>query len=209
MDNSPAIAFMKDDQGRYVYVNKPFEDLFQQKLQLLRGGTSFDWLPLTLPADPRTRLAGPLTGEPGGRKLCPRKTARRITAGVQVSITDVAGRGLLAVLVSTSLNGGAPKRLCASGPSRRDDHRFLRLCAVPWIAPGSSRRSSRIGIRLNVDRCPLHEGRRAKHAMNVANTMPTELSRRQRFDLADLKGLPRRCLRTACWYSMTHRMTNG
>ncbi|MEP6637236.1 MAG: PAS domain S-box protein, partial [Acidobacteriota bacterium] len=28
MDNSPAIAFMKDDEGRYVYVNKPFEGLF-------------------------------------------------------------------------------------------------------------------------------------------------------------------------------------
>ncbi|CAN5854514.1 hypothetical protein BH18ACI4_BH18ACI4_08230 [soil metagenome] len=45
MDNSPAIAFMKDAEGRYVYVNKPFEDLFGQKLPLLRGGTSFDWLP--------------------------------------------------------------------------------------------------------------------------------------------------------------------
>jgi two-component system, sporulation sensor kinase E len=28
MDNSPAVAFMKDDQGRYVYVNKPFERIF-------------------------------------------------------------------------------------------------------------------------------------------------------------------------------------
>jgi PAS domain S-box-containing protein len=45
MDNSPAIAFMKNDQGRYVYVNKPFEDLFGQKLRVLRGRTSFDWLP--------------------------------------------------------------------------------------------------------------------------------------------------------------------
>jgi PAS domain-containing protein len=28
MDNSPAVAFMKDAEGRYVYVNKPFERLF-------------------------------------------------------------------------------------------------------------------------------------------------------------------------------------
>lgn len=45
MDNSPAIAFMKDDEGRYVYVNKPFEGLFGPKLDFLRGKTSFDWLP--------------------------------------------------------------------------------------------------------------------------------------------------------------------
>jgi PAS domain S-box-containing protein len=46
MDNSPAVAFMKDHTGRYVYINKPFERLFGQKLDFLRGRTSFDWLPL-------------------------------------------------------------------------------------------------------------------------------------------------------------------
>ncbi len=45
MDNSPAVAFMKDDQGRYVYVNKPFERLFGKSLAFLRGKRSFDWLP--------------------------------------------------------------------------------------------------------------------------------------------------------------------
>ena len=45
MDNSPAVAFMKDAEGRYVYVNKPFERLFGEKLSFLRGRTSFDWLP--------------------------------------------------------------------------------------------------------------------------------------------------------------------
>src|SRR5207247_6102209 len=25
MDNSPAVAFMKDEEGRYLYVNQPFE----------------------------------------------------------------------------------------------------------------------------------------------------------------------------------------
>jgi PAS domain S-box-containing protein len=28
MDNSPAIAFLKDEAGRYVYVNRPFEQRF-------------------------------------------------------------------------------------------------------------------------------------------------------------------------------------
>jgi len=48
MDNSPAVAFMKDSEGRYVYVNKPFERLFGQKLTFLEGRTSFDWLPREL-----------------------------------------------------------------------------------------------------------------------------------------------------------------
>src|SRR5215813_1218996 len=45
MNNSPAIAFMKNDEGRYVYVNEPFERVFGKKLTFLRGKTSFDWLP--------------------------------------------------------------------------------------------------------------------------------------------------------------------
>jgi PAS domain S-box-containing protein len=51
MDNSPAVAFMKDHAGRYVYVNKPFERSFGQKLAFLKGRTSFDWLPPVTAAD--------------------------------------------------------------------------------------------------------------------------------------------------------------
>ena len=48
MDNSPAVAFMKDSEGRYVYVNKPFERLFGKKLSFLKGRKSYDWLPPVL-----------------------------------------------------------------------------------------------------------------------------------------------------------------
>ncbi|HEX7296026.1 MAG TPA: PAS domain S-box protein, partial [Pyrinomonadaceae bacterium] len=51
MDNSPAVAFMKDANGRYVYVNKPFERLFGKELSFLRGKTSFDWLPQPLASE--------------------------------------------------------------------------------------------------------------------------------------------------------------
>jgi PAS domain S-box-containing protein len=40
MNNSPAVAFMKDEEGRYDYVNGPFERVFGQKLSFLRGKTS-------------------------------------------------------------------------------------------------------------------------------------------------------------------------
>jgi PAS domain S-box-containing protein len=45
MNNSPAAAFMKDEEGRYVYINEPMERLFDIKFENIRGHTDFDWLP--------------------------------------------------------------------------------------------------------------------------------------------------------------------
>ena len=39
MDHSPAVAFLKDSDGKYVYTNRPFERLLQHKIQ---GKTAFD-----------------------------------------------------------------------------------------------------------------------------------------------------------------------
>lgn len=46
MDHSPTIAFIKDDQGRYLYVNRPFEESFGVEFPIaLQGRTDADWLP--------------------------------------------------------------------------------------------------------------------------------------------------------------------
>jgi PAS domain S-box-containing protein len=45
MDHSPTIAFIKDDMGRYIYANRPFEEQFAVELAKLRGRTDADWLP--------------------------------------------------------------------------------------------------------------------------------------------------------------------
>ncbi len=46
MDNSPTIAFIKDDEGRYIYVNKPYEEQFGVEFEIdLKGRTDADWLP--------------------------------------------------------------------------------------------------------------------------------------------------------------------
>jgi diguanylate cyclase (GGDEF)-like protein/PAS domain S-box-containing protein len=45
MDHSPAVAFIKDEQGRYVYANSLHERLFRVPLERLRGKTDFDFLP--------------------------------------------------------------------------------------------------------------------------------------------------------------------
>ncbi len=45
MENSPTVAFIKDDSGRYVYVNKPFEEQFGVNFQRdLLGKTDSNWL---------------------------------------------------------------------------------------------------------------------------------------------------------------------
>lgn len=45
MNHTPAMAFMKDDEGRYVYMNQPMERAFDVHLDDLRGKTDDDWLP--------------------------------------------------------------------------------------------------------------------------------------------------------------------
>ncbi len=44
MDNSPAVAFLKDDQGRYVYVNRKWEEVFGRRLDEMRGRTGSEIL---------------------------------------------------------------------------------------------------------------------------------------------------------------------
>ena len=45
MRHSPALAFMKDAEGRYVYVNSRMEDTFGIQLADIKGKADADWLP--------------------------------------------------------------------------------------------------------------------------------------------------------------------
>jgi PAS domain S-box-containing protein len=45
MDNSPTIAWVKDDQGHYLYVNKPYETLVGMRWEDLLGTTDFELWP--------------------------------------------------------------------------------------------------------------------------------------------------------------------
>lgn len=51
MNNSPAAAFMKDDQGRYVYFSERMTAMFYAPLADLKGKTDFDWLPEYMAAE--------------------------------------------------------------------------------------------------------------------------------------------------------------
>ena len=45
MDNGPAVAYMKDKAGRYVYMNRRLETQFNINFSDLKGKTDQDWLP--------------------------------------------------------------------------------------------------------------------------------------------------------------------
>lgn len=45
MDNAPAVAWAKDEQGRYVYLNKAYEKRFQVQLDDWQGKTDFEVWP--------------------------------------------------------------------------------------------------------------------------------------------------------------------
>lgn len=45
MNNSPTLSFIKDADGRYIYVNDPFKHFFDTKLNHICGKTDFDLMP--------------------------------------------------------------------------------------------------------------------------------------------------------------------
>jgi PAS domain S-box-containing protein len=45
MNNSPAVVAIKDEDGRYVYINEPFARMFDKTPEEMRGRLVTDWLP--------------------------------------------------------------------------------------------------------------------------------------------------------------------
>ncbi len=65
MDNSPAVAFLKDEDGRMIYVNRPFETFFQTTLEQIRGKSDFElWPPETAQQLREHDLAVLASGQP-------------------------------------------------------------------------------------------------------------------------------------------------
>ncbi len=102
MDNSPAIAFLKDSGGHYLYTNGPFERLLRRKIQFK---TAFDWMDPAAADEYRTHDQQVLsTGAPAefvesflidGRqqdfwtfKFPVESSGRRLLGGVAIDITE-------------------------------------------------------------------------------------------------------------------------
>ena len=174
MDNSPAVAFMKDDEGRYVYVNKPFEQVFGQKLSFLKGRTSFDWLPPISAADTHEDDLKVLEG---GR---PQESLESLPAGdgtlrhwlvFKFPTIDSAGRRYISgVGVDITERRRAEEALAQQAQREAMSHRISQAIRCSLDSHEIYRTAVReLGSYLDVDRCSLYmRNDRARCATNVA-----------------------------------------
>jgi PAS domain S-box-containing protein len=161
MDNSPAVAFMKDAEGRYVYVNKPFEKVFGQKLSFLKGRTSFDWLPPISAADTH---GDDLKVLEGGR---PQECIESLPAGdgtmhhwlvFKFPTIDSAGRRYISgVGVDITERRRAEEALAQQAQREAMSHRISQAIRCSLDSHEIYRTAVReLGSYLEVDRCSLY-----------------------------------------------------
>ena len=98
MNNNPAVQFMKDDHGRFVYINAMFERTFQTSLAELAGQTDFAIMPADMArrvqANDRAVLERNVTLEILETVPTPDGQSREWTV-LKFPITDAEGRRFL------------------------------------------------------------------------------------------------------------------
>ena len=195
MDNSPAVAFMKDEEGRYVYVNKPFEELFGRKLSFLRGKTVFDWLSGDIARETHEHdLQIAFTGEPQEIvEIVPTDNGLRHCLVFKFPITDSAGKRFVGgVGVDITARRLAETALSQQAEREAISHRISQAIRCSLDSSEVFQTAVReLGSHLDVDRCSLFmKDVRAESLRNVAEyhadgVQPAESD----FDLAELSGL--------------------
>jgi PAS domain S-box-containing protein len=174
MDNSPAVAFMKDDEGRYVYVNKPFEKVFGQKLSFLKGRTSFDWLPPISAADTHEDDLKVL--EAGRPQECVESwpagdgTMRHWLVFKFPTIDSAGRRYISGVGVDITARRHAEEALAQQAQREAMSHRISQAIRCSLDSHEIYRTAVReLGSYLDVDRCSLYmRDDRGRSATNVA-----------------------------------------
>ena len=159
MDNSPAVAFMKDANGRYVYVNKPFEDLFGRKLSFLRGKTCFDWLSTNFARETHEHDLNVIrTGEPQEIiEIVPTPDGPRHILVIKFPITDSSGKRFVGgVGVDVTARRLAEKSLSRQARREAISHRISQAIRCSLDSSEVFKTAVReLGIHLDVDRCSL------------------------------------------------------
>jgi PAS domain S-box-containing protein len=196
MNNSPAVAFMKNEEGRYVYVNEPFERVFGQKLAFLQGKTSFDWLPETsakpthdndmevLRTGKAQEIVEPVPAADGSlhhwlvfKFPMSDGTGQRFVAGVGVDITE---------------RMGAEEALAQQADREALTHRISQAVRRSLDTAEIFRTAvTELGSHLNVDRCSLYmKNDNEKRAVNVAEYHAADVAPAGKdFDLPALQRL--------------------
>jgi len=196
MDNSPAVAFMKDQDGRYLYVNKPFEQFFDQKLTFLRGRTSFDWLPediARLSHESDLQVASSGTPQEIVETLPTRDGKSHHWLVFKFPITDAAGKTFVGgVGVDITERRDAEKALAEQAEREALTHLISQSIRCSLDSTEIFRTAvHQLGLHLNVDRCSLFmKDQRAKRVLNVAEYhVPQVQPAAADFELAEIKGL--------------------
>lgn len=196
MDNSPAVAFMKDSDGRYVYVNKPFENLFGPPMDFLKGKTSFDWLPE--PTASRTHAHDMKVLTTGQREEIVETVPTQDGAAHELLVfkfptVDASGRKYVGgVGVDITARRRAEEALVQQAEREAMTNRISQAirCSLDSseIFPTAVRE---LGSYLNVDRCSLFmKDERAMRVRNVAEYhAESVLPAKSDFELADLSYL--------------------
>jgi PAS domain S-box-containing protein len=196
MDNSPAVAFMKDEEGRYVYVNKPFEDLFGKKLTFLRGKRSFDWLPSDFAQrthDHDLQILATGIPEEVLETIHTRDGAPHQWLVFKFPTADSSGRRYVGgVGVDVTARRRAEEKLALQAQREAITHRISQAIRCSLDSAEIFRTAVReLGSYLNVDRCSLFmRDDRAKRAKNVAEYHVESVEPAgSDFELKDLGGL--------------------
>jgi PAS domain S-box-containing protein len=94
MENSPVVAFIKDAEGRYLYVNRPFEEMFGVERGRALGRTNFEWLPEETARSFRRSDEVALHGGIASEMLetVPSRSGTRHLLGFKFLVPDVSGR---------------------------------------------------------------------------------------------------------------------
>ena len=196
MNNSPAIAFMKDAEGRYVYVNEPFERVFGRKLSFLRGKTSFAWLPeATAKQTHESDLE--ILAQGSSQEIV--ETVPSVDGSLhhwlvfKFPMGDVSGRRFIAgVGVDITERRQAQEALAQQAEREALTHLISQAVRRSLDSSEVFQTAVReLGSHLNVDRCSLYlRDERKNRAVNVAEYhSPTVEPAGKDFDLPSLQRL--------------------
>jgi PAS domain S-box-containing protein len=125
IDNSSAVIYMRDSGGRYLLVNRRYEELFGVKRQEIVGMTDFDLFPPEVAADFRANDLKALSSGAAiqAEETAPHEDGPHTYITVKYPLTDAAGRAFAICGISTDITDlkraeEQAKRLNASLESR-------------------------------------------------------------------------------------------
>jgi PAS domain S-box-containing protein len=105
IDNSSAVIYMRDSEGRYLLVNRRYEELFGVERQEIVGMTDFDLFPAQVAAEFRANDLKALASGAAiqAEETAPQEDGPHTYITVKYPLTDTAGRAFAICGISTDI----------------------------------------------------------------------------------------------------------